>query len=102
MKNEIIESYTWNILKKQLQKAKISNTALYNIIDNVKEQLYSILYNFKDEDVVDKKDELVEIVKNWVDEQYNEGRVTMITDSELESVVNETATKLNQKKYLRR
>lgn len=34
MKNEIIESYTWNILKKQLQKAKISNTALYNIIDN--------------------------------------------------------------------
>jgi len=59
-------------------------------------------YNFKDEDVVDKKDELVEIVKNWVDEQYNEGRVTMITDSELESVVNETAAKLNQKKYLRR
>lgn len=50
MKNEIIESYTWNILKKQLQKAKISNTALYNIIDNVKEQLYSILYNFKDEE----------------------------------------------------
>ena len=50
MKNEIVESYTWNILKKQLQKAKISNTALYNIIDNVKEQLYSILYNFKDEE----------------------------------------------------
>lgn len=50
MKNEIIESYTWNILKKQLQKAKISNTALYNIIDNVKEQLYSIIYNFKDEE----------------------------------------------------
>ena len=46
MKNEIVESYTWNILKKQLQKAKISNTALYNIIDNVKEQLKSIEMQF--------------------------------------------------------
>ena len=43
MKNEIVESYTWNILKKQLQKAKISNTALYNIIDNVKEQFFITL-----------------------------------------------------------
>ena len=52
--------------------------------------------------MVDKKDELVEIVKEWVDEQYNEGRVTMITDGELESIVNETAVRLKQDKYLRR
>ena len=58
-------------------------------------------YNFKGNDVVDKKDELVEIVKEWVDEQYNEGRVTMITDGELEAIVKETAVKLNQEKYLR-
>ncbi len=52
--------------------------------------------------MVDKKDRLVEIVKDWVDEQYNEGRVTMITDGELEDIVEKTAAELGQNKYLRR
>ena len=59
-------------------------------------------YNFKGDDMVDKKDRLVEIVKDWVDEQYNEGRVTMITDGELEDIVEKTAAELGQNKYLRR
>ena len=33
---------------------------------------------------MDKKHPVVEEVYNWVNEQYNEGRVTMITDEELE------------------
>ena len=33
-------------------------------------------YNFKGDDMVDKKDRLVEIVKDWVDEQYNEGNAS--------------------------
>ena len=44
----------------------------------------------------------MEIVKDWVDEQYNEGRVTMITDGELEDIVEKTAAELGQNKYLRR
>jgi len=48
MENDIVQFYTWNILKKQLQKFKISNTALYNIVANVKEQLYSIIANWND------------------------------------------------------
>lgn len=48
MKNDVVEFYAWNILKKQLQKYKISNNALYNIIDNVKEQLYSIIANWNE------------------------------------------------------
>jgi isopropylmalate/homocitrate/citramalate synthase len=35
---------------------------------------------------VDKKDQVVAQVKQWVDEQYEQGRVTFITDEELEKV----------------
>lgn len=48
MKNNPIDYYVWNILRKQLQKFKISNTALYNIVDNVKEQLNSLISNWND------------------------------------------------------
>lgn len=43
-------------------------------------------FNFKDEEAVDKKDEVVVKIKEWVDAQYDEGRVTVITDEELEEV----------------
>lgn len=48
MKVDVVEFYTWNILKKQLQNFKISNNALYPILDNVKEQLYSMIANWND------------------------------------------------------
>ena len=35
---------------------------------------------------VTKTDDVVNIVYQWVNEQYNEGRVTVITDEELERV----------------
>ena len=44
MENEIVESYTWNILKKKLQKAKISNTALYN--KKIKTLLFPLFMGF--------------------------------------------------------
>lgn len=59
-------------------------------------------YNFRGTDAVDKKDKLVEIVKEWVDDQYNQGRVTMITDGEIEEIVKKTAVELKEEKYLRR
>ena len=36
-----------------------------------------------DDRKVDKNSELVKTIKEWVDEQYDEGRVTVITDNEL-------------------
>lgn len=48
MYKDVINNYVWNILKKQLQKFKISNKALYKIIDNIETQLKSIIYNWND------------------------------------------------------
>ena len=48
--DNIIENYTWNILKKQLQKYKVTSSILYKIIDNVKMQLNSLIYNIRDEE----------------------------------------------------
>ena len=48
---------------------------------------------------VHKNDELVEIVYNWVNEQYNEGRVTVITDEELEQITLDTLKKLDKETF---
>lgn len=40
-------------------------------------------FGFKGEEEVTKKDEVVEKMYEWVNEQYNAGRVTSITDAEL-------------------
>ena len=43
-------------------------------------------YGLKDRDSYDKKHPLVERMKHWVDTQYDDGRVTVISDQELEEV----------------
>ena len=43
---------------------------------------------------VDKNSPLVQIVKEWVDEEYEDGRVTVLTDEELIEVITETCIKL--------
>ncbi len=58
-------------------------------------------FNLTNENAYDKKHPVIEYVKNWVDEQYNDGRVTVITDNELEMVSKEAMklyaeNKLNQ------
>ena len=40
-------------------------------------------YRLSDERKVDKNSELVKMVKSWVDKQYEDGRVTVLTDNEL-------------------
>ena len=40
-------------------------------------------YHLPKEKGVDKNSELVKMVKVWVDKQYEEGRVTVLTDNEL-------------------
>jgi isopropylmalate/homocitrate/citramalate synthase len=48
------------------------------------------------ENRVDKKDARVSLVKEWVDEQYANGRLTVIGDEELESVVKRVIPELNK------
>ena len=51
-------------------------------------------YRLPEERKVDKNSELVKSVKEWVDEQYDEGRVTVITDNELVVVITDSCNKL--------
>ena len=43
---------------------------------------------------MDKNSELVKCVKLWVDEQYDNGRVTVITDNELVVVITDLCRRL--------
>lgn len=51
-------------------------------------------FKLKDDKKVDKQSDLVKDVKSWVDEEYETGRVTVITDEELLEVINSVCTKL--------
>lgn len=51
-------------------------------------------FKLKDERKIDKSSELVVKVKEWVDSQYEDGRVTVITDDELLAVIQKTCDEL--------
>lgn len=51
-------------------------------------------YSLPEERQVNKSDPLVGRVKEWVDAQYADGRVTVLTDAELQAVVDRTAQEL--------
>lgn len=51
-------------------------------------------YHLKGDKAVDKKTPLVAEVKKWVDQEYDTGRVTAITDGELEKVIKASCEKL--------
>lgn len=46
-------------------------------------------YDLSDENKIDKKDNLVSEIKTWIDEEYNSGRQTVISDEELVEKINE-------------
>ena len=46
-------------------------------------------YKFKDDEKISKSSELVAYVKAWVDAEYESGRVTVLTDDELLTVIAE-------------
>ena len=52
-------------------------------------------YRLPDEKKLNKECELVKMVKTWVDHEYDEGRVTVITDDELTEVIADCCSKLN-------
>ena len=47
-------------------------------------------YKLQGNDMIDKNNELVVKVKEWVDQQYEDGRVTVLTDDELMDVIEQT------------
>ena len=51
-------------------------------------------YRLKGDKAVEKNSPFVKEVKKWVDKKYETGRVTAITDSELEKVIRESSEKL--------
>ncbi len=51
-------------------------------------------YRLKGERQVDKNSELVKKVKEWVDKEYESGRVTVLTDEELVQVITDTCREL--------
>ncbi len=48
---------------------------------------------------ISKDDELIARVKVWVDNEYDNGRVTVITDEEMVKVINEACELLGREKY---
>ena len=52
-------------------------------------------FRLKGEKQVDKNSELVAMIKAWVDNQYDEGRVTVLTDDEMLTIINATCEQLN-------
>lgn len=51
-------------------------------------------YHLAGERAVDKNSELVHLVKEKVDQQYDDGRVTVMTDAELTEMINDCCQKL--------
>ena len=51
-------------------------------------------YRLSEKDQVDKNSALVQTVKEWVDQEYEEGRVTVLTDEELIQVIQDSCRKL--------
>lgn len=51
-------------------------------------------YHLKKDRIVDKSSELVKCIKEWVDGEYSDGRVTVLTDEELIKCIEDNCTKL--------
>ncbi|WP_026507275.1 2-isopropylmalate synthase [Butyrivibrio sp. MC2013] len=54
----------------------------------------NVHYKLKGDEAMDKKSELVVRIKEWVDKQYADGRVTVITDDELITEINSVTAEL--------
>ena len=90
LKNEEIYNIfdTEKFLKRPVEVAISNTSGLAGIAHWVNRH-----YEVPEENPIDKKSELVAMIKAWVDEQYENGRVTVIANDELFGV---TDTALSQ------
>lgn len=93
LKNEEIYNIfdTEKILNRPVQVAISNTSGLAGIA-----HWMNSYYKLKEPETVDKKSPVVELVKKWVDEEYEGGRVTAITDGELVKVINQVCDQLGQ------
>lgn len=56
-------------------------------------------YRLKDLDKIDKKDERINVIKDWVDKQYETGRSTVMKSEELELITKKIIPQLSTKKH---
>ncbi|PWM46587.1 MAG: 2-isopropylmalate synthase [Clostridiales bacterium] len=55
-------------------------------------------FNLKDDCKIDKKDEMVDKIKVWIDKEYENGRQTIISDNELLTLIKEYKPSLFEKR----
>lgn len=91
LKNEEIYNIfdTEKILNRPVEVAVSNTSGLAGIAHWVNTH-----YKLSGENKIDKTSELVAMIKAWVDNQYEDGRVTVMTNGELESSVKETCERL--------
>jgi citrate (Re)-synthase len=53
-------------------------------------------FNLKGKEAVDKSNPIVNYIKEWVDKEYEGGRVTVITDDELITLINQAKDEMNK------
>lgn len=58
-------------------------------------------YRLKGEEKIDKKDPRIEVIKEWVDQQYVDGRTTIIGNNELELLVEKLMPEIIEKNNTR-
>lgn len=54
-------------------------------------------FRLKDDEKIDKKDKRIHEIKEWVDEQYRNGRTTIMTNEELEAAAKEIIPEILEK-----
>lgn len=93
LKNEEIYNIfdTEKILNRPVQVAVSNTSGLAGIAHWMNSH-----YQLKEPETVDKKSPVVAMVKKWVDEEYEGGRVTAITDEEMVRAINEACDQLGQ------
>ena len=91
MKNEEIYNIfdTEKFLNRPVQVAISNTSGLAGIAHWINTH-----YRLKGDAQIDKNSELASLVKGWVDAQYEDGRVTVLTDEELMRVVEESCSRL--------
>ena len=91
LKNEEIYNIfdTKKFLKRPVRVAVSNTSGLAGIAHWI-----NSYYNLPDERRIDKQSELVKKVKDWVDSQYEDGRVTALTDNELDHEITDITADL--------
>lgn len=94
LKNEEIYNIfdTGKLLNRPVRIAISNTSGLAGVAHWVNTQ-----FNLNEDNAFDKRHEVIVNIKSWVDKQYDEGRVTVISDNELKKIALAEIEKYNKK-----